>query len=153
MRCAPSLPLIRKKKKILQKLSKRDGFCTFKFLKEWMDTSLSFIPMRGNGQIKELLQILAKQLVKSPITSDEVGVGKQQYDSKFQHQSQEFYKNETRGIILCYRSESTCLDTQMNLCILPLVPLHVLSFYQWLGRRQDTKAYEICRWHRAGRNH
>lgn len=42
----PSLPLI-KKKKILWKLSKRDGFCTFKFLKEWMDTLLSFIPMRG----------------------------------------------------------------------------------------------------------
>lgn len=34
------------KEKILWKLSKRDGFCTFKFLKEWMDTLLSLIPIR-----------------------------------------------------------------------------------------------------------
>lgn len=39
-------PHQKKKKKIQWKLSKRDGFSTFKFLKEWMDTLLSFIPMR-----------------------------------------------------------------------------------------------------------
>ena len=44
-----------------------------------MDGHIAFIysyESVSGGQIKELLSILAKYLVKSPITSDEVGVGK-----------------------------------------------------------------------------
>lgn len=151
---APSLPLIKKKKKKFYGNYLKMASAHLNF-KRWMDTLLSFIPMRGFlvDRSKSYYRFLAKQLMKSLIASDEVGVGKQQYDSKFQHQSQELYKCETRGIILYYGSRVYMFRYLDESLYFALGPPTVLSFYQWLGGRQDMKTYQICRWHRAGRNH